>query len=172
MNDRIWPNRDTELMEPIEYREMNIGEEQMVCKLVSRVFNEFIAPDYEQKGIEEFFRFANPSAMRERMQSGGFILLAYRGDVLAGMLEFFPPDRIAMLFVAIQKHGIAKELLDRAVNKTVAINPTLSKITAHSSPYAKTIYEKMGFHKTGNTTTENGITYTPMELLLENKSAR
>jgi hypothetical protein len=153
--------------EAIVYREMSPGEEQAVCDLVSRVFNEFVAPDYWKEGIEEFFRFANPRAMEKRMQSGGFVLVACHANILVAMLEFSPPDRIAMLFVATQHQGIAKELLAHAISKACAVNPDLSKVTVHSSPYAEPVYLKMGFHKIGNATTERGITYIPMELLFE-----
>ena len=81
------------LRKPIFCREMNPGEERSVCELVSQVFHEYVAPDYGQEGIEEFFRFADPDAMNKRMQSGGFVLVAYQADILAGMLEFFPPYR-------------------------------------------------------------------------------
>ena len=157
--------------EPILYRQMNPGEEQAVCDLVNQVFNEFVAPDYGQEGIEEFFRFANPGAMEERMQSGGLVLVAYQADVLVGMLEFFPPDRIAMLFVALQHQGIAKKLVAHAINKARDINPDLSKLTVHSSPYAEPIYLKMGFNKIGNAKKEQGIMYIPMELLFEKNGA-
>ena len=158
-------------MEAIVYRAMKPGEEQAVCNLVSRVFNEFVAPDYEMEGIEEFFRFANPTAMEERMQKGGFVLVACHADVLVGMLEFFPPNRIAMWFVAIQHKGIGKELLAHAIAKARAENPDLSKLTVHSSLYAERIYLKMGFHKIGNAAKEHGITYIPMELLYKNTGA-
>ncbi len=59
-------------MAPIVFREMNAGEEQAVCDLVRKVFSEFVASDYQEEGIEAFFNFANPSAMRKRVQSGGF----------------------------------------------------------------------------------------------------
>jgi hypothetical protein len=153
------------LKESIVYREMNPGEERAVCDLVSKVFNEFVSPDYGQEGIEEFFRFANPGAMEERMRTGGFVLVAYQADVLVGMLEFLPPDRIAMLFVAISHQGIAKELLAHTIRKVRSVNPGLSKVTVHSSPYAEPIYLKMGFNKTGNARMEHGIMYIPMELL-------
>ena len=158
-------------MEPIVYRAMNTGEEQAVCDLVKRVFNEYVAPDYRQDGIEEFFRFANPSAMKERMQSDGFVFVAHQNDKLVGMLEFFPPDCIAMLFVAVQLQGIAKKLLAKAIIKASALNPDLSYLTVHSSPFAEPIYQKLGFHKTGSTTTENGITYIPMKLWFKDENA-
>ena len=159
------------MKEPIVYREMNPGEERAVCDLVSKVFNEFVSQDYGQEGIEEFFRFANRGAMEERMRTGGFVLVAYQADVLVGMLEFFPPDRIAMLFVAIQHQGIAKGLLIHTIRKARSVNPDLSKLTVHSSPYAEPIYLKMGFNKIGNARMEHGITYIPMELLLKDESA-
>ena len=49
-------------MEAIVYRQMNAGEEQAVCDLVAQVFDEFVAADLEQRGIDEFYRFANPPA--------------------------------------------------------------------------------------------------------------
>ncbi len=149
---------------------MNTGEEQAVCNLVTQVFNEFVALDYEQDGIDEFFRFANPIAMKQRMQSDGFVLVAYQAGVLVGMLEFFLPDCIAMLFITVQNQGIATELLSQAISKVRTFDPVLSKMTVHSSLYAELIYQKMGFRKTGNVTTENGITYIPMELLLNDEN--
>lgn len=151
-------------MEPIVYRTMNSGEEHAVCDLVRQIFNEFVAPDYGKEGIEEFFRFANPGAMEKRMQSDGFVLVACQANVLVGMLEFFPPDRIAMFFVAVPHQGIGEKLLALAISRARVVNPDLLTVTVHSSPYAEPIYLKMGFHKVGDVTTENGITYIPMEL--------
>ncbi len=159
-------------MKSIVFREMQTGEEQIVCDLVTKVFNEFVAPDYGDDGVETFLKFANHRAMRERMQLDGFVILAYKGDTLVGMLEFYLPDRIAMLFVTVRRQGIAKELLSHAINKARALNSSLTKVTVHSSPYAEPIYQKLGFIKTGDIATENGITYIPMELLLTEEMGR
>ena len=152
---------------PIIYREMNAGEEQTVCDLVEQVFNQFVAEDYEKEGINEFFRFANPDAIKERIRSGNCVLVACQNVELVGMLEFSLPDRIALLFVSARHQGVAKNLLAKAVAKICSLNPGLTKLTVHSSPYAEVAYQKMGFNKTGNTITENGITYIPMELSLK-----
>ena len=150
-------------MNKIAYREMKCGEKQAVCKLVREVFDEFVAPGYETAGIEEFFKFANPTAMATRVKAGGYVLVASTSDGLVGMLEFAPPDLIAMLFVSVQHQGIAKELLAHAIRRALVANPPVSKLTVHSSPYAEPIYRKMGFMQVGDVTTENGITYIPME---------
>ena len=150
---------------------MGAGEEKAVIALVEDVFNEYVAPDYEEDGVEEFFRFANADAMRERMRSGGFVLVAEHAGNLAGILEFAPPDCIAMLFVLVRRHGIARGLLSRAIKKALASNSSLPRLVVHSSPYAVRIYEKMGFRKSGDATKENGIEYVPMELALKGGGA-
>ncbi|PWG63351.1 GNAT family N-acetyltransferase [Sediminicurvatus halobius] len=158
-------------MEPIFYQEMRSGEEAAVCDLVAHVFNELVAPDFEQEGVEEFFRFANPTALAERMRSGGFVLVARQSGSLVGALEFAMPDRIAMLFVMQRRRGIAKELVARAIEKARSESPTLLKVSVHSSPYAEESYQRMGFRQISNETSEHGIRYIPMELPLERRNA-
>lgn len=158
-------------MEQIIYQEMRAGEEADVCELVERVFHDFVAPDYRQEGIEEFFRFANPHAMAERTRSGGFVFVARQAQKLVGVLEFALPDRIAMLFVVLKQQGIAKKLLVHAIDKAKFENPGLSKVRVHSSPYAEVIYRKMGFRQIGNATNDHGIKYIPMELPVESENA-
>lgn len=150
-------------MEQVGYREMSDGEEGAVCDLVRQVFDEFVAPDYGEEGIDEFFKFVNPSSLKARKKAGGFVLLASKRDCLVGMLEFMPPDRIALLFVTLRYQGIAMELVQRTIRRLRSTQPQVKKLTVHSSPYAEPIYQKMGFHRVGAMTTDHGITYVPME---------
>lgn len=150
-------------MDEIIYREIEVGEEKTVCALVRQVFNEFLAADYGEAGTEEFFSFANPVEMGKRVKAGGSVFVASASDGLVGMLEFVPPDRIAMLFVTLRQRGIAKELLSLAIDRARSASPAASKLTVHSSPYAEPIYRKMGFERVGDATVEHGITYVPME---------
>jgi GNAT superfamily N-acetyltransferase len=142
---------------------MRNDEEGSVCDLVRQVFDEFVAPDYGAEGRKEFFKFANPGALKERAKAGGFVLVADKSNRLVGMLEFAPPDRVALLFVILRHHGIANELLEHAIRRLQTAQVPISKLTVHSSPYAEPIYEKMGFHRMGGVTTDHGITYVPME---------
>ena len=151
-------------MQGIVYREMNPGEESAVCDLVAQVFKQFVAPDYSRDGVDEFFRFANPDALKKRVQADSSVLAAYQAKTLVGVLEFVLPNRIAMLFVNLPHQGIAKKLVSLAVSKAREKTPASSELVVHSSPYAQAIYQKMGFQKTGDSTTKNGITYTPMAL--------
>lgn len=150
---------------------MKSGEEKAVCGLVKQVFDEYVAPEYEKGGIEEFYRFANSHAMKERMKSGGFVIVAQQSDRLVGMVEFCPPATIGMLFVSVKRKGIASKLLEMTVTKVLENYWDVENISVHSSPYAKAIYQRLGFEIMGETTTENGITYIPMELPLEERNA-
>lgn len=158
-------------MQAIVYRPMNAGEEPAVSRLVLEVFNKFVAADLEPDGIEEFLRFANPQALRARCQPNGFVLVACKAETIVGMLEFIPPDRIAMLFVSLRGQGIARELLARAIARVRTDNPQLLKLTVNSSLYAKPIYEKLGFQATGAVTTINGIRFIPMQRSLDERQA-
>jgi hypothetical protein len=42
------------MTDAIFYRDMNLGEEQAVCDLVKQVFDEYVASDYGQDGIDEY----------------------------------------------------------------------------------------------------------------------
>ncbi len=83
--------------------------------------------------------------MKERTQSEGFLLVAYQDAKLVGMIEFYPPNMVAMLFVNLQHHGIAKELLARLITRAKQKTPNIKKLVVHSSPYAEHIYQKMKF---------------------------
>ena len=153
-------------MKQIDYRTMRPGEEQLVCDVVGKVFYECIAQEYESEGLQEFFRFADPDRMRERMQSGGLVLVASHDESLVGMLELVPPDRLALFFVRDRGRGIGRELLARAISRIRAAVPAAQRLTVHSSRYAEPAYRRLGFYRVGDVRTDHGITYVPMELAL------
>ncbi len=158
------------MSEPVDFRFMMSGEEEAVCKLVKGVFEEFVAPDFDQDGIDEFFRYSNAQALAERCAPGAFVLVAARGEHLVGMIEITDFKHIAMLFVALRGQGVATELVHRAVAICKENNPGVSQISVHSSLFAERIYRRLGFESTGDARTEHGITYVPMALQLETGS--
>lgn len=154
-------------MDPVAYRAMQPGEEGKVCALIRQVFDAFVAPDYDETGVGEFSRFADPQALSRRSASGSFVLLAVRGGQVLGMIELIPPDHVALLFVARRRRGIARGLLSRAVAWARARDSAVSKITVNSSPYAEPAYRALGFVRAGDQATRDGITYVPMTLSLD-----
>lgn len=145
-------------------REVKEGEEARVCALVERVFNEFEAPGYSDEGIKEFFDYANPNEMQVRLEAGCILLLAEEGQIIIGMIEFRTKDHISLLFVDANHHGcgIGRALFERAVSLARIKTPNLQYITVNSSPYAKDIYERLGFIATDSEQVVNGIRFIPM----------
>lgn len=67
---------------------------------------------------------------------------------------------IALFFVCerYQKQGIGKRLF-----MMTAENNQCERMTVNSSPYAVTMYHKLGFCDTDTEQTVNGIRFTPMK---------
>jgi SAM-dependent methyltransferase/GNAT superfamily N-acetyltransferase len=152
---------------------MAVAEAPAACELVARSFGEFVAPDYSPEGAAEFLRFAMPAAMLERVQGGGFVLVAEETGVLAGVAEFREDSHIALLFVdrPHQRRGIARELVRRGVDLCRSRQPGLTQITVNSSPYAIPVYLRLGFSATGPEQEVHGIRFTPMALPLTESGA-
>ena len=156
--------------EAVTYRVMNPADVIDVSELITRVFNQFIAPEYSIEGVQEIHHYIQPSAVKARQETNHFALISVVQDKVVGMIEVRNYNHLSLLFVAseYQRRGIAKELFRRALQICRATEPKLSEITVNSSPYAAPIYEKLGFCRTGSKQVRNGIGFIPMVLQLSN----
>ena len=147
-------------------RPMNPGEETEVCRLVMRVFTEFVAPGYSPEGIKEFRKYVEPAALLKRSDAGHFVWIASVQNQLAGVIEMRHHEHISLLFVDRQflRRGFARALLFQALAVSRQHNPDLERVTVNSSPYAVPVYEKLGFVQTGPEQVKNGIRFVPMAL--------
>ena len=147
---------------------MNTGEEVEVCNLVARSFNEFIAPDFQDEGIEEFFNYANPRALIKRSEGNHFVLVAEAEGAIAGMIEIREMRHVSMLFVdkAYHRRGIAKELFSAALDRIKSESRPPKKVTVHSSRFALPFYESLGFVRTEAEKIIHGVIHIPMALVL------
>lgn len=155
------------------YREIWSGEETKICELILDCFNEFVAPGYSQKGIEEFCKYVNPAALSNRLKnSESFVIMACYNEQVVGVMEVRSFNHISLLFVKKEHHkkGIAKMLLQHSIEKCKQFNPSLKEIDINSSPYAVDIYKKMGFIQTDNEQVINGIRFIHMVLKLSDFS--
>jgi len=77
-------------------------------------------------------------------------------------------NHVSLLFVArdYQRKGIAKELLNQAIQICQGYKPQLLEISVNSSSFAVPIYEKLGFYRVGERQVRNGIGFIPMILNL------
>lgn len=149
-------------------RPLNPGEEVEVSNLVARSFNEFIAPDFPEEGIDEFFSYANPRALRKRSEGNHFVLVAESGGVIAGMIEIREMRHVSMLFVdkAFHRKGVGKELFHAALERIESESRPPKKLTVHSSRFAVPFYESLGFVRSGEEKVIHGVIHIPMALAL------
>ncbi len=147
----------------ISYHEMQSGEEAVVCEFVRVVFDRFVAPQFSQRGIDEFRKYVRPEALAERAREGYKVILAEKGDILLGMIEIREAKHISLLFVEElhQGRGIGRELVSHAFRERDQLDRTIS-FTVHASPNSVGFYRRVGFVPEGTKRIENGIHYIPM----------
>lgn len=152
----------------IVVRPSSPGEEIEACNLAVRSFNEFIAPGFPEEGIGKFYEYANYRALRERLESDYFVMVAEIEGKLAGMIEIKKHRHVSMLYVdkKYQRRGVATRLLEEAIGLIRKNSPEIRKITVNSSRHATVFYEEMGFRQRSSERIINGIPHTPMSLLL------
>jgi predicted GNAT family N-acyltransferase len=152
----------------LSIRLMQPGEETQVCELITQVFDELVAPDFSPEGVEEFLKYVQPDALRERSEANHFALVATLGKQIVGVIELRNHNHISLYFVD-QAHlgmGIGKELWRRTLAICRRENPELPHISVNSSPYAVPIYEKLGFRQTKAEQVVHGIRFVPMAIEL------
>lgn len=138
----------------MEIRGLQGNEIASALELAREVFMEFEAPDYPLEGIEEFIGFLGNRAEIGRLRFVG----ALDQNVLLGVLAM-REEHISLLFVKKEFHrrGIAKALFSWLLEHFDG-----NRVTVNSSPYAKAIYEKLGFAAVDTERQTNGIRYIPM----------
>jgi predicted GNAT family N-acyltransferase len=153
---------------PIYLRLMRTGEEIEVSNLVARSFNEFVAPDFPDEGIDEFFSYANPRALQKRSEGSHFVLVAESDGDIAGMIEIKEMRHISMLFVdkAFHRRGVGNELLMAALDKIKLESSPPEMVTVNSSRFAVPFYERLGFVRSEEEKIIHGVIHIPMALSL------
>jgi predicted GNAT family N-acyltransferase len=150
----------------IHYRAMQPGEEATVCEMIAHVFYAFVAPEYAEQGIQEFLKYIQPEALRQRVQENHFVLVAICQGRTVGAIEMRNHNHVSLLFVdgAFHHQGISRELLRRSLDICLKQHPTLTTLTVNSSPYAIEAYQHLGFVNASPEQEKNGIRFVPMTL--------
>lgn len=135
--------------------------------LVWEVFGKYEAPDYEEIGVKTFQHFIEYGNMVERLRQGEMKFWGcYLNSYLVGVIALRQGQHISLLFVRDRFHhlGIARKLLNVAVDAVESKEPEVRVVTVNSSPYAVGFYEKMGFVALGPEKKADGIRFTSMRL--------
>lgn len=145
------------------------GQEIEIHHLIKKVYDEFVAPDYSMAGNQVFYDWIAPEQILERQTKAKSLWIATDKNKLVGMIEIRENNRISLLFVDknFQGKGIAKALLQIALEKSLEKEPELQKYLVHASPYSIPIYKKLGFEETDSIQETMGIIYLPMEMKIK-----
>ncbi len=152
-----------------EIHPLNRGEWEDAMQLAWDTFLIFEAPEYGREGIDSFRRFIKDPLLKRMFIMGEYLVygayLRQYGD-LVGILGVRGYNHVSLLFVQAEYHlqGIAKAMLYKYINE--ARRKQVRRITVHSSPFAVEFYHKQGFVDLDREKIEDGITYTPMELIV------
>ena len=132
-----------------------------IQQMIKTTFDLYIGSDYSKEGVESFYRYIDRNNMLKRLKDKAYQSYVYEvNGLIVGMIEMKDYCHISLFFVErkFQRQGIGQALFNKVKDHTIG------EITVNSSPYAVTIYEKLGFKKVVGELVKNGITYIPMIL--------
>ena len=132
------------------------AEYEEAFDLVWEVFLEYEAPDYTQDGVDEFFQSIHDEDYIFMLSVYG----AFIENKLVGVIATRTNgSHIALFFVNGRYH---KQGIGRRLFETVKSECKEKYMTVNSSPYAISIYRKLGFLDTDVQQVVNGLKFTPM----------
>ncbi len=137
----------------------NIKDFEKIYNMIKGVFDIYIAPDYSAEGINNFEEYIQPVNIAKRLSDKTTkLIIAWERNEPVGVIEIRGKSHISLFFVSqkYQKRGLGKLLFKEGFKNYT------DSISVNSSPYAVTIYEKLGFKKVAGELIKNGITYIPM----------
>ena len=137
-------------------KKLNLSEIRDFLPLVWDVFCEYEAINYPEQAK---FMFKN-AIYDENYLSVLTAYGAYKDNAPIGIIATREGGKhVALFFVdgKYHKQGIGRQLFNVMME-----NNSNDELTVHSSIYAISVYEKLGFVKIGDVMTDGGITYMPM----------
>ncbi|MBO5178799.1 MAG: GNAT family N-acetyltransferase [Clostridia bacterium] len=139
----------------MEIRKIEEKEMQNAVNLSLKVFLEYEAPDYSEEGVREFEKTINDKEWILEKE----IIGAFENNRLIGLIAIKNYNHIALFFVDsdYQGKGIGKKLFQEICKLN-----NCGYYTVNSSPYAKSIYEHLGFKCTSEEKCVNGMRFYPM----------
>ncbi len=143
-------------------RKFREEEAERVCKLVSKTFEEFVAPEFTKEGVEKWLQDEIPEKQIERSRSRDTYVATVNHEIV-GVIEPRGNRGITRLFVdrGYHRRGIGRELLDTI--EAIYRRRGATRIKVRSSLYAEGFYEKMGYKKSTGLIRKGGMVYQPTE---------
>ena len=131
--------------------------------LAWRSFKKFVADDYTDVGVKEFYDFISDNGIYKMFLIGEYRLwVAKLEGEIVGMISVRAKRHISLLFVddKHQRMGIGRDLVYTAAEY---MNENGEKFaTVNASPYGVPFYHAIGFKDTREEYVDSGMRITPM----------
>lgn len=152
----------------MQYRIDYMQEDELddTLALIKDVFDEFNYNDYDEEGVESFYKFIDEKYIKKQLKSGNMIILVARTNYkeVIGVAGVSAENHISLLFVnkKFHKKGVGTNLLKFAINVCKYNDEYVEKVTVNSAPYAIDFYRKYGFEDLAKLQECDGIKFLPM----------
>ena len=131
--------------------------------LAWRSFKKFVADDYTDAGVKEFYDFISDNGIYKMFLIGEYRLwVAELDGEIVGMISVRAKRHISLLFVD-EKHmrkGIGRDLVYAASEYMLENGENYA--TVNASPYGVNFYHAIGFKDTREEYVDSGMRITPM----------
>lgn len=131
--------------------------------LAWRSFKKFVADDYTDAGVKEFYDFISDNGIYKMFLIGEYRLwVAELDGEIVGMISVRAKRHISLLFVdeKYMRKGIGRDLV-YAVSEYMLENGE-NYATVNASPYGVNFYHAIGFKDTREEYVDSGMRITPM----------
>lgn len=124
--------------------------------LVWETFQQFVAPDYSEAGVQAFRAFLEDDAALAEM----VCYAVFDDENMQGVLVVDECRcHVVLFFVRAEHQG---QGLGRALWEYLLIRQACDIYTVNASPFAVPIYHRLGFRENGEEQVQDGIRYLPM----------
>lgn len=153
---------------PYEIRMAYVEEWEDAMALAWKTFLQFEGEDYGPDGVKHFEDFITDNTLHRMFVMGAYqMIVAIDSDKIIGMITVRSKSHISLLFVdeAYHRKGIGRRLIS-SMCKYLKAELGIKKVTVNASPFGVGFYHRLGFIDLGPEQYLQGVTYTPMELII------
>lgn len=152
----------------VNVREASRLDADAISRLIIPVAEIQIAADFPQQGRNELLGGMTREAIGKNLLEGYRYYVAMDDQAPCGAIGMRGYSHVYHLFVAIDRQGdgVGRRLWERARDASLA-EVRLKAFTVYSSLFAEPFYYRLGFRRSGEPKTRNGVTAVPMHFTMK-----
>ena len=138
-----------------------------ICGIIKRVAHHF-SSHLSRREIDNFLRTLTPVSIALCITNPRYnYMVSLNGREIIGVAGLKDCTHLLHFFVSpqFQRCGVGRQLWESVKSQAILFGNT-NGFTVNATSFAVPIYERFGFCQTGPRVDMNGITFTPMRLML------